>query len=72
MSPEDPVTSNDLPPPSNVTYEEASLSTIESDRNPGRLPGLSTQLSTSHIFIFKGSKIDVLVYAPFLPLTEPL
>lgn len=30
----------------------------ESDRNPGRLPGLSTQLSTCHIFIFKGSKID--------------
>lgn len=44
----------------------------ESDRNPGRLPGLNSQLCTCHIFIFKGSKIDAPVQAPFLPLTHPL
>lgn len=53
------------------TIQVLSVSTLplglcsESDLNPGRLPGFSTQLVTCHIFIFKGSKIDAPVQAPF-------
>lgn len=32
------------------------------ERNPGELAGLCAQLNTCHIFIFKGSKIDVRVH----------
>lgn len=45
----------------------------KSDRNPGRLPDLSPQLGTCHIFIFKGSKIDSSGSDPRLtPHTPPV